>query len=128
VKKYVLLSLLFVVSSVFADTAKVTMTDPSKSIMVQKKSPSFTINLSSNITTGYSWYLVKYNTKLLRAIREKYVKPDHNVPGAGGYQKWIFKAKSDAFNVPRITKIKMIYARPWDLQDVRPVSFIVVLP
>ena len=44
-----------------AQSAANAMSDPSKPIVVQSSAPEFTIHLASNPTTGYSWFLKKYN-------------------------------------------------------------------
>jgi inhibitor of cysteine peptidase len=101
-------------------------TDPSKSIMVDKSSPTFTIKLQSNPSTGFSWFLVKYDSNLITPISHKYIAPDTKLVGAPGYEEWVFKADPRALVVPQITKIQLAYTRPWNLEGYRTTTFKVV--
>lgn len=101
-------------------------TDPGKPILVTKSKSKFTIELPSNVTTGYSWFLVRYNDELLKPISHEYIKPKEEKPGAGGVEQWTFKVDGDAFKVPQLTRIKLIYAQPWNLRDAKRVTFTIV--
>jgi len=103
-------------AAVNAATANV-FSDPAKSIMVEKSNPQFTITLASNPTTGYSWYLVKYDKALISLVKHEYQPPEHNMPGAGGKEIWTFKINDTGFAAPQISKIDLLYARPWNLKD-----------
>ena len=100
--------------------------DPSKSIMLDKSSPTFTIKLKSNPSTGFSWFLVKYDNNLIKPISHKYYAPDTKLVGAPGYEEWVFKSKPEALIVPHITKIQLAYTRPWNLEGYRTITFKVV--
>jgi len=79
--------------------------------------PVYTLQLNSNPTTGYSWFLVSYPNNLLSISKHEYVAPQTNMPGAGGYEIWQFTASAEAFVAPRVIKIEMLYARPWEIND-----------
>jgi len=91
------------------------------------KQPIYTLRLNSNPTTGYSWLMVSYPSKLLTVVKHQYIpnsppaKKDQKqagpILGAGGSEIWQFKAKKTAFAFPRLVKIKMMYARPWNIGD-----------
>lgn len=100
--------------------------DPAKPIMVGKTESVFTINLKSNPTTGFSWFLVGYDRNLIQPVGHKYYAPDVKLIGAGGYEKWSFKVKPAGFIVPQVTNIHLAYTRPWSLEDYKPVTFKVV--
>jgi len=84
-------------------------------IVVSPKQKMFTLILASNPTTGYSWFLVGYNDKLLKLIHHTFNAPKSKLMGAGGMEVFQFEVKSYAFFAPRVTVIKLIYARPWML-------------
>jgi inhibitor of cysteine peptidase len=102
-------------------------TDPAKPIMVGKTSSTFTIKLKSNPTTGFSWFLVGYDSNVIKPVSHKYYAPNTKLVGASGYEKWIFKVKPAGFVVPQITKIQLAYTRPWNLENYRPTTFKVVI-
>lgn len=79
--------------------------------------PIYTLQLNSNPTTGYSWFLVSYPADLLSITKHEYIPPKTNMAGAGGYEMWVFTAKPEAFVAPRAIKIQMVYARPWEVND-----------
>lgn len=79
--------------------------------------PTYSLQLNSNPSTGYSWFLVAYPNDLLTITQHTYVPPQTNRVGAGGYEVWEFTAKPEAFTVPRVMKIQMMYARPWEIND-----------
>jgi inhibitor of cysteine peptidase len=108
------------------DNNGVVFTDPQKTIMVKSSSPTFSVILQSNPTTGYSWSLKSYDNVLIRPISKKFYPSKSGLIGAGGYEKWIFAVKSAGFVVPQTTSITLIYARPWDLQGAQATNFKVV--
>ena len=116
---YYLLASLFLFSSLFYITnlmAEPTSDNDNQVINVYKDQPTFTINLKSNPTTGYKWFLTELNDELITPLKSHFVSDSttKNLVGAGGIDKWSFKVKSTAFNVPRITYITLNYARPWE--------------
>ena len=92
-------------------------TESKLNITVSANSPQFMIKLKSNPTTGYSWFLRKYDASLITPLEHHYVKPDTKLIGAPGYETWTFKMKPAAFTVPHQTSIHLIYARPWQSDE-----------
>ena len=115
----ILISILLLLLS-FSSIAKKqpVASDYSKPIIVKSSAPSFTINLPANRTTGFSWFISSYNNKLIMPISAKYQAPSGSMPGAPGSSRWTFNVDDDAFTVPHILQITMIYARPWDLKGM----------
>lgn len=105
----------------------VKLTDLNSPILVKKSEPTITLTLEANPTTGYSWYLLHYDHRLLAPLSAKFYPPQRKIMGAPGHMVWKFQVKDSAFNVPRITKIKMIYARPWKIANEKPTKVAVVI-
>lgn len=124
--KFLLISFLLFTSVVYAAAEKIDFTDPQKPIVVKSSNPSFTIILSSNPTTGYSWSLKTYDNDLIKPISRKYYSLQIKMLGAGGYEKWVFTVKPAGFAVPQTTNITLIYSRPWELQGAQASNFKVV--
>lgn len=82
-------------------------------ISVDSKHPTFTIQLKSNPTTGYSWFLREYDAKLLQPVKHNYKGGNTKLIGAGGFEYWTFRVSPAGFAVPQQTLIKFIYTRPW---------------
>lgn len=116
--KYVCWLLIIVFSPLSHALPVNTYTDTEKSISVEKDTTRFIIKLSSNPTTGYSWFLQYYDKDILTPSGHNY-KPDNPMlVGSGGVDEWSFAVSSQAFVVPRVTKLIFIYARPWNVKDV----------
>lgn len=115
-KLFLFTTFLFLISAAMAapQTKAVTFNSPDTPIRVQSSNPEFTLTLQSNPTTGYSWFLVKYDSGMISAVSHKYVAPDSKLMGASGYEVWTFKVSPAAFTVPRTSKVVMQYARPWE--------------
>ena len=93
-------------------------TEDKINISVTIAQPEFVIKLKSNPTTGYSWFLREYNSELISPVKHYFQAETNNkLIGAPGYEIWLFKAKPAAFNVPQISSIRFIYARPWMSSD-----------
>jgi predicted secreted protein len=114
--KIILTSLLLLVSLTSVAKKHLLASDYSKPIIVTESAPAFTITLPSNRSTGYSWFLLSYNDDYIIPMTEKYLKPQKNVPGAPTVSRWSFNIDDDAFKVPHIFYITMLYARPWNLR------------
>jgi len=102
---------------VFVASATTQSSDYNKPILVKSSKPTVTISLVGNKTTGYSWFLKSYDQDLVQPLKYKYVAPQNKMPGAPGESVWTFRIREFAFSVPQIIKIKMLYARPWDLTE-----------
>jgi inhibitor of cysteine peptidase len=102
-------------------------TDPTKSIVVKKSNPTFSITLKSNPTTGYSWSLKSYDEKLISLINHKFYPPTNKtLAGAPGYEKWIFKVTPSSFTASQTTNMALVYIRPWEKQanqNTQPINF-----
>jgi len=103
--------------------SKVEYNSPKKAILVKKDNPQFTITLESNPTTGFSWFLSKYNRNLLEVVSQKHVAPSSRLIGAPGHEVWTFRVKDVGFKVPQVLKIRMIYARPWEKKTGNSTTF-----
>lgn len=105
---------------------KTDFNDPAKPIVVQKTQPEFTVRLKSNPTTGYSWFLKTYDAKYLKPIDHKFIPPQRRMPGAAGYQEWVFAATPAAFKQTITTHVRLVYRRPWEKKTVQDVTFKVI--
>src|SRR5262249_47567182 len=86
-----------------------------QNIIVTAKHPEFTIQLKSNPTTGYSWFLRRYNHYLITPISHRFEKPANpQLMGAPSIEIWTFRATPAAFTVPQQTILRFLYARPWE--------------
>lgn len=102
-------------------------TNPNKSIVVAQANPEFTISLAANPTTGYSWHVESYRHHLVSIVSHQFRPSTTKLVGAGGVETWTFKVQPEAFVAPHVTKIKMLYARPWDInENTKTVDFLVV--
>ena len=110
---YVMLMTIFFNTTIFAAEKPAVYTEDKLGVTVTAEQPQFIIKLKSNPTTGYSWFLRKYDEKLLKPVKQNFIPGDKKLIGAPGYQEWIFTVKQDAFVVPQQTIIHFVYARPW---------------
>ena len=90
----------------------------SKAIVLDKSHKEFTIQLPSNPTTGYSWFIKDYDDRLVEPTKHQFISPKNEKVGAGGMETWTFKATRAAFEVPHMTQISFVYAQPWNLESV----------
>ncbi len=79
--------------------------------------PVFVIQLKSNPTTGFLWFLREYDDHLITPIKHSFLPPSKKLMGAPGFELWTFRMKSAGFTVPQQTTIRMVYARPWQGSD-----------
>ncbi len=98
-----------------------------KIITLKKGTTQFNVELPSNKTTGYSWFLGTYDHKLFTPVGHEYIKPKNGKMGAPGMERWTFKVDPKAYDVPRMTKMKFIYAQPWDLKDHKMQKVMIVI-
>jgi inhibitor of cysteine peptidase len=119
--------LFFLISRIGLGVDNISFTDPSKSIIVKKSKPEFTIVLKSNPTTGFSWLLKNYDVNLMVSVENKYFSPKaEKMVGAPGYEMWTFRVKPSGFVVPQTTHITLVYARPWTEKGAKVTNFKVV--
>jgi len=101
--------------------------DPSKPILLTKDKTSFTIELASNRTTGYSWYILDYPKDYLKLTKHHYFRSKDAKLGEGGKEQWIFDADQTAFAAPMMFTIQLAYFRPWELKENPQFSEFVLL-
>lgn len=87
-------------------------TDQKPNIAVDASHPEFTIQLKSNPTTGYAWFLREYNHNLITPVKHKFQAPTTKMMGSPGYELWTFKVKPAAFVVPHQMVLRFVYSRP----------------
>src|SRR3990167_4993944 len=105
-------SLLFCVAT-FAVEKTPIFNSPKQKIIVSQNQPTFTITLQSNPTTGFSWNLGKYDSKLVSFVSHQFVAPQNKkLMGAPGYDVWTFKAIKATYRVNQVGHITLVYARP----------------
>src|SRR5205085_1476518 len=93
-------------------------TQDKQNLMISAAQPEFTLQLKSNPTTGYSWFLREYNESLIVPVKHVFQAPQKStLMGAPGLDLWTFKMKPSAFIVPQQTLIRLVYARPWQSND-----------
>lgn len=100
--------------------------DPDKPILVKSDQKTFTITLAANPTTGYLWFLKKYDHELIKPVGYRYIAPKTQIPGKGGTAVWTFKATDKAFAAPTMTNITLVYAQPWALPASTERDFTVI--
>ena len=87
--RFLTLTIIFVTSLAVAQAND--FTDAKKALQVNPSSTLVTLKLKSNPTTGYSWFLVKYNESIMSPISHKYYAPTSQLVGAPGYEVWQFR-------------------------------------
>lgn len=111
-----------IVSSAFAVTKP--YSEDNRNIVVNAKQERFSLQLKSNPTTGYSWFLREYDANLITPKNRVFAAGDRKLIGAGGHEVWTFVVKPAGFVVPQQTILRMVYARPWeDISKAAPIVF-----
>jgi len=83
--------------------------DPSVPIVVEE-GQEFSILLESNPTTGYQWQLTQPpDEAVLSLVKTEFEEPEENLLGAGGRERWTFKAEGRGR-----TTLYFVYVRPWE--------------
>src|SRR3990167_1904967 len=103
-------SLIFLSGMTHAET--VLYTEDKPAILLTPAQPEFVIKLKSNATTGYSWFLRKYDPHFVQPVKHVYQASTSQLVGSPGFELWTFRAKPTAFIVPQVSAIYFIYARP----------------
>lgn len=118
-RNLIFIVILFMTTNVLAKTDdSITYTEDKNSVTIVSDIPEFTIRLKSNPSTGYSWFLQKYNNDLIQPVRHTYEPAaDKKLVGAPGSEVWVFRMKPAAFTVPQETNMHFVYVRPWDVKD-----------
>ncbi|MBP9726369.1 MAG: protease inhibitor I42 family protein [Gammaproteobacteria bacterium] len=93
------------------------VTNPEKTIIVDKENQEFTIILASTPSTGFSWLLESYDINLVKPIKHDYNAPAKTALGAAGVERWVFAASPEIIAGPQVTTITLIQARMWDIKN-----------
>jgi inhibitor of cysteine peptidase len=117
IKTCLFFTFILLTKATFADPAVVTYAQLNRAITLSATNPTFTVALPTNPTTGYSWFLRKYPVNLIIPVSHSFQAGTADRVGAGGTDYWTFKAKPEAFAVPQVMTIRMLYARPWAIKD-----------
>ena len=124
--KYVILTLLAFSAFAALSSTTVIYNEKKTNISVTKEQPEFTIQLKSNPTTGFSWFLREYDSELVKPLEHHFVKGNSRLIGSPGMEEWTFRISPQAFAVPHQTVIRFVYARPWEkVPQSTGVAFIV---
>lgn len=93
-------------------------TEKDSAFIITQRDPQFTIQLKSNPTTGYTWFLKSYDHHFIVPTKHVFQANTHKkLIGAPGYELWSFTVKPNAFAVPHQTTIEFSYARPWEREQ-----------
>lgn len=109
-------------SSVWADATSAVdaLTDDSKPIVLSANQKEITINLKSNPTTGYSWFLMDYDKQFFTATQHTYLRPNPKLMGAPGVEKFTLQVNPALYAAPHAGTIKLVYKRPWESANPAP--------
>lgn len=80
---------------------------------VKPSTPTVTIRLPANPSTGYQWVLINYDRSLMAPPTSRFVS-GRDLPGAPGYAVWQFKFHKTAFTASQKTVVILEYKRPWE--------------
>lgn len=108
--------------SALATPEKIIYSENKTAIVVTSETPQFTIQLPSNPTTGYSWFLREYDSHLLAPVSHVFQKQTDERLGSPKIETWVFRIKKSAFLVPKQTSILFIYVRPWEAKPPAKVA------
>ena len=82
------------------------VTDNQQNIEINNEQ-KFTINLTSNLSTGYSWSVDDtYNHNIISKISNDFISPNSEMVGVPGKELWVFKGIGKGN-----TKLNFVYAR-----------------
>jgi predicted secreted protein len=120
VKKWYVWILYFFVGVALADKLPI-YTEKMTTITPSTAQPAFIVELKSNRTTGYSWFLETYDPAYLDILDHRYVPSKSMVAGAGSVERWTFRLTEEALTVqhPIFVTLAYAYKRPWE-KDVEP--------
>lgn len=100
---------LFISLAYSADAPIAEFNDPGAAILA-KVGEKFAISLASNPTTGYIWQLsIMPGKNILVMSGHKYYPPEPRLIGAGGKERWVFRATGEGRGV-----MEFKYLRPWE--------------
>jgi len=112
-RRLALAALLLAASACGGSDRRQSFSDPAQPVEVRAGS-EFELALKSNQSTGYQWVLMD-SAALgpLQFVSKNYAVPRENRgrDGAGGTERWIFRAPSAGSGV-----VALAYKRPWENQ------------
>jgi inhibitor of cysteine peptidase len=85
-----------------------------------RRGEKFTIELQSNPSTGYRWYLLFFDKSILKLISSEFARKPTNNIGTVGTQQFNFEATKEG-----TTSIKLIYKRSWEKETMKSNEFFV---
>lgn len=97
-----------------------------KPIIVKRNQPVVSLELPANPSTGYRWILTRFDAQRIIPVNAKFLAPEKGKPGQGGVTVWQFRLKPQAFVVPQVIRIKLVYARPTELKPAKEKTFSLV--
>lgn len=106
-------SVILVLTSIVASMALASSGKPEISVIADKKTHVATVELDSNPTTGFTWFVKYYPEELVDHVGYQYLAPKKSALGKGGKAVFTFTLGNDAFAVPRIVPVMFVQARPW---------------
>lgn len=90
-----------------------TQSDSGKTISAAPNQ-TLSIDLDSNVTTGFKWNLVSEpDGRVLKLVSSKYLEPNNPIPGKGGSENWKFQAVAAG-----TSSVKLQYFRPFDPKQI----------
>lgn len=122
-------ALLLVAPVVSAYSLNVTVSDPASPVMLSPSQSKFTLYLETNPSTGYGWFLSDISPSgLLKPVGYRLIqnRSDGAQVGAPALAAWEFELAAEARVVPRVFSIQFEYKRPWLLEVLRSVRYVVV--
>ena len=98
---------------------------PNQAINVSHQQHHFQLVLASNPSTGYRWFLVHLPRHWIRAIGQRTltIKKTQSRLSVPTISVWDFAMLHAHYQVPRLLKIKLLYAQPWNLKAGKEITF-----
>jgi len=84
-----------------------------ETILVHPGTQNITVNLKANATTGYMWFLTRYDDDALTLEGYHYQAPNTRRVGAGGVAHFHFAIEPGFFTAPQVTTLHFVYAQAW---------------
>lgn len=102
--------------NIYLNPSNVSVSENQTNVQINK-GQEFTIKLSSNATTGYSWNVDDvYDKTIITKISSVYKAPNTDLTGAPGEEWWVFRGTSTG-----TTSLTFNYARSWET-GVSPIN------
>jgi predicted secreted protein len=102
------LAFAFASSSIEASPTTITAADADHPITL-RIGQELVLNLASNPSTGYHWFLASTANSVLTSLGKPTYKQGRPVPGAGGVESWTFRAAEAGAQT-----LKFEHRRPWE--------------